>query len=165
MSWDIDVEGPDDLNPPMATYLVEITEGSDTKTENGAEVPRRRQSDNCPMIMYKAKIVMDSNGEKTFKDYTFNIMVSNDDRGQRIMRRMVKAFCGQQKGKVSIGPDTFDGKMAWVEGGYSRGWFNCEHDTWQPKDAHKIAAAAKSASTEAKSAGNDDDEDDDGLPF
>jgi len=146
MSWDIDTEGPTELNPPTAMYLVEVTEGTDKKNENGQEIPRVRASDGCPTIMFKAKIHMDMNGGESFKNYSFNMMVANDDRGQRILRKMINAFLGPQKGKLSVNPSIFDGKMVWVEAGYRAGWMNCEHDSWQPKDAFKVSASAVSGS-------------------
>lgn len=162
MSWDIDTEGPTDLNPPTAMYLVEITEGTDKKkNEGGQEVPRTRQSDGCPMMMFKAKIVMDANGGETFHNYSFNIMVANDDRGNRIMRKMIRAFLGQSSGKLSVTPDIFNGKMAWVEAGYRAGWMNCEHDSWQAKDAFKVAAGARSTDPLSPDSKPEDDD----LPF
>ena len=163
MSWDINTEGPKELNPPQGLYLVEIIEGSDTRIDNGQEIPRTRQRDGCPQIMFKCQIHMDANGNKGFEGYSFNISVARDDKGFRILRNMIAALLGPQKGNISFTPSTFDGKMGWVSAHYRNGWMNCEHDTWQAKEKLQVSAAAVSSNPTASAASEGSGDSD--LPF
>jgi len=165
MAWDdeIDVEGSVDLNPPKDVYLIEITEGSSYKNEDGALVPRTRGQDNCPTIMYKGKIVMNVKGSDLFEAHSFNFFVSKDERGQRMLRRMIRAFLPDQKGKVKVSDDMFNGLMAWVEAATRGDWFNINHDTWAPKNSHKVSESAASTSPKPGAAKSEPEDDD--MPF
>lgn len=159
--WDVDVDGSTDIHPGKGTYLITIIDGEDTKKDaQGHEAPRKSQ-DGCPMIMFKCAIVMDQKGDVTWKKYPFSIFVTRDDRGMRIMRRMIKTLLPDMKGKVSISPKVFNDKMAWIELDRRGDFTNANHESWQPRDAIKVSAGA----TTASAGGSGQDDDDSALPF
>jgi len=158
--WDIDTEGSTEIHPPKGVYLIEITDGEDTKKDaSGNETPRKRD-DGCPMILFKCGIVMDANGLKDWAKYNFNIVVSKDDRGMRTMRRMIQNLLPGTKGKMAFTPKSFNGKMAWIELDRRNDFISPNHESWEPKDARKVGTAAQTTVAAQGTPDNDPE-----LPF
>jgi len=146
MGFEVDMDGSTDLNAPAGNYLWEITKGSDTKeNEHGVEVPRTTAKTGCPYTMFTARLVMDESGDKTFENTFINIIIQHDDKGSRQIRNMANALLGQQSGKMTIMPDTFNGKKAWAKYAHRNGWDNMDHQTWQHLSSVKLSAAVQAA--------------------
>lgn len=147
MSWNVNLDGPTELNAPKGKYLIEIHKGSSVKENEHGQVEPRKDKNGAPFTLYSAKLITMDNGDTSFAGEFINVIVKHDDKGARIFRNMHAALVGATSGAVSVTDNIFDGKQAWVEYEHRNGWDNLDHTTWQPKNAVKIDAAAVSGET------------------